>query len=80
MSELDWMTVKGFKSIASIEKLKLGAINVLMPTTAPSKRVELLVKGYQKPLFGNAAILEIGLGPIRSACPHFDSWMRRLES
>ena len=30
MPELDTITVKGFKSIASIEKLKLGAINVLI--------------------------------------------------
>ena len=30
MPELDWISVKGFKSIASIEKLKLGAINVVI--------------------------------------------------
>jgi hypothetical protein len=31
------------------------------PNTAPSKRVEALVPGYQKPLFGVLAVLEIGL-------------------
>jgi len=47
--------------------------------TAPSKRVAGLVPGYQKPLFGNIAALEIGLERMRQACPHFDSWVRRLE-
>jgi hypothetical protein len=50
------------------------------PDTAPSKRVEVLVPGYNKPLFGALAILEIGLGPIRAECPHFDGWLHQLES
>lgn len=49
------------------------------PTTAPSKRVENLVTGYEKPLFGTLAILEIGLDVIREECPHFRSWLERLE-
>jgi hypothetical protein len=50
------------------------------PNTAPSKRVAGLVQGYEKPLFGTLAILEIGLPRIREECPHFDAWMRHLES
>ncbi len=50
------------------------------PITAPSKRVEALIPGYQKPLFGNLAALEIGLDRIRAACPHFQSWLSRLEA
>jgi hypothetical protein len=50
------------------------------PETAPSKRVENLVPGYQKPLLGTLAILEIGLGRIRAECPRFDDWLRRLEA
>ncbi|MCU0663157.1 MAG: DUF4276 family protein [Myxococcota bacterium] len=50
------------------------------PVTAPSKRVEGLVKGYQKPLLGTLAILEIGLDPIRRECPHFRDWLTRLET
>ncbi|MGD0010950.1 MAG: DUF4276 family protein [Terriglobia bacterium] len=50
------------------------------PVTAPSKRVEELVPGYEKPLFGALAILEIGLDPIRAECPHFDDWLHQLES
>jgi hypothetical protein len=50
------------------------------PVYAPSKRVERLVRGYQKPLFGPLAIEEIGLEVIRSQCPHFDDWLTKLES
>lgn len=50
------------------------------PMSAPSKRVEELVRGYQKPLFGNVAALEIGLDAIRASCPHFDSWVTALEA
>ena len=50
------------------------------PMTAPSKRIEALVQGYQKPLLGNLAALEIGLGPIRAECPHFSQWLDRIEA
>jgi hypothetical protein len=49
------------------------------PTTAPSKRVENLYPGYEKPLHGIIAILEIGLPRIRQKCPHFDRWVSQLE-
>jgi len=49
------------------------------PITAPSKRVERLVAGYNKPLLGTLAILEIGLDAIRAECPHFHSWLTCLE-
>ena len=49
------------------------------PETAPSKRVEDLVPGYEKPLLGTLAVLEIGLPQIRVECPHFSSWLERLE-
>ena len=50
------------------------------PQTAPSKRVLQLVPGYQKPLLGALAAIEIGLEPIRAACPHFRAWLGRLEA
>lgn len=49
------------------------------PTTAPSKRIQAVIPGYQKPLFGNIAALEIGLDSIRAACPLFSAWVARLE-
>jgi hypothetical protein len=50
------------------------------PDTAPSKRVKGLVPGYEKPLLGMLAVLEIGLLRIRAECPHFDGWLSQLES
>jgi hypothetical protein len=50
------------------------------PETAPSKRVEGLVPGYEKPLLGTLAVLEIGLDAIRAECPHFNSWLTQLET
>lgn len=49
------------------------------PITAPSKRVESLVPGYEKPLLGTLAVLEIGLEAIRAECPHFRAWLEHLE-
>ena len=49
------------------------------PVTAPSKRVEDIVAGYEKPLLGSLAVLEIGLNRIRAECPHFNGWLDRLE-
>ena len=50
------------------------------PITAPSKRIEELVPGYQKPLMGMWAMQKIGLGTIRRECPHFREWLERLEA
>jgi hypothetical protein len=50
------------------------------PLTAPSKRVEGLLPGYQKPLLGTLAVLEIGLSKIRQECPRFDAWLKKLET
>jgi hypothetical protein len=50
------------------------------PVTAPSKRVQTLVPGYQKPLLGSLAAIHIGLKVIRSECPHFREWLARLEA
>ena len=49
------------------------------PITAPSKRVEKLVAGYNKPLLGTLAILEIGLEKLRNECPHSRHWLTQLE-
>ncbi len=37
MPELDYITIKGFKSIASVEKLKLGSINVVIGANGSGK-------------------------------------------
>jgi Domain of unknown function (DUF4276) len=50
------------------------------PETAPSKRIERLFPGYEKPLFGVLAAMGIGLATIRRECPHFNDWLNRLEA
>ena len=49
------------------------------PDTAPSKRIEGLMPGYQKPLHGLQAAQEIGLDAIRRECPQFSNWLDQLE-
>ena len=50
------------------------------PHTAPSKRVAAIIPGYQKPIFGNIAAIEIGIAAMRAECPNFDDWLERLEA
>jgi hypothetical protein len=50
------------------------------PVTAPSKRVEQLIPGYEKPLLGTLAVLEIGIDRICSECPNFRAWVESLEA
>ena len=47
--------------------------------TAPSKRIEALVPGYQKPTQGLLAVNAIGLAAISAECGHFRGWLERLE-
>lgn len=47
--------------------------------TAPSKRIEGLMPGYEKPLFGTLAALEIGLPKMREECVVLNRWVNRLE-
>lgn len=48
--------------------------------TSPSHRILALMPEYEKPLFGNIAILGIGLEKISQECPHFGAWLRKLEN
>ena len=51
------------------------------PETAPSKRIIKLYPEYErgKVKFGPSIAKEIGLEKIREKCPHFSSWISRLE-
>ncbi|EJG0981290.1 DUF4276 family protein [Vibrio parahaemolyticus] len=50
------------------------------PQTAPSKRIESLVWGYEKPLLGTLAALEVGLDRMREQCTLFDAWLKKIEA
>jgi Domain of unknown function (DUF4276) len=47
--------------------------------TAPSKRILSAMPEYQKTLHGPLIALAIGLDKIRGACPHFNSWLNKLD-
>lgn len=49
------------------------------PHTAPSKRIQAAMPGYQKTFHGPLIACDIGLDAIRAACPHFDSWLNVIE-
>lgn len=48
-------------------------------TTAPSKRLEYHIKGYNKIVFGAILASEIGLTRIRTKCPRFNYWLEKIE-
>lgn len=47
--------------------------------TAPSKRIKTLFPGYEKPLHGSLAALEIGLDAMRRECTLFNQWLNDIE-
>ncbi len=50
------------------------------PQTAPSKRILNLIRGYEKPLMGALAALEVGLDSMRENCELFDQWLSNIEA
>ena len=49
-------------------------------TTAPSKRLERLILGYNKIVYGADLAEEIGLERIRAKAVRFNDWIAKLES
>ncbi len=55
-------------------------------TTAPSKRLERIIRGYKsdtennKVFYGSLLAHDIGLQKIRSKCPRFNAWIAKLEN
>jgi hypothetical protein len=49
------------------------------PVTAPSKRIESLVRGYRKVLHGPTAAADIELSNLRIGCAWLDRWVKVLE-
>ncbi|MFN7119704.1 MAG: DUF4276 family protein [Saprospiraceae bacterium] len=46
--------------------------------TAPSKRLQKLIPGYEKPLFGPMIALENGIESMLQKCPRFNEWIHLL--
>jgi hypothetical protein len=49
-------------------------------TTAPSKRLETLIPGYLKVVYGACLASDLGLKKIREKCPRFSEWIDKMES
>jgi hypothetical protein len=50
------------------------------PITAPSKRLQKHIVGYDKIVYGATLAQETGLQPIRNKCPRFNNWISKLET
>jgi hypothetical protein len=50
------------------------------PQTAPSKRIISVIRGYEKPLMGVLAALEVGLDSMRDNCHLFNQWLSDIEA
>ncbi|MBR4898741.1 MAG: DUF4276 family protein [Prevotella sp.] len=49
------------------------------PETAPSKRMQKLIQGYNKVTYGVSLIEYTGIGIILKKCPHFKDWIEKLK-
>jgi hypothetical protein len=48
------------------------------PETAPSKRLEKIIRGYNKVVYGNIIVETIGLQNIINKCPRFNAWITKI--
>lgn len=48
--------------------------------TAPSKRLESNIPGYQKTFHGPLVTESVGLAALRASCSRFGAWIARLET
>lgn len=46
---------------------------------SPSHRLQRIIHGYNKIVYGNILAESIGLSTIRQKCPRFDSWLNSIE-
>ncbi len=72
--------------VAELETLAAGYASPELindgENTSPSKRIIAAIPEYRKakPTAGPQIAAVIGLETIRSKCPHFDAWLRKLET
>lgn len=73
--EIDMLKIeKAVQLASSPEDINNG------PNTAPSKRLEDAISGYNKVVYGACLAEEIGLGTIRAKCRRFNHWIEMLEN
>ena len=69
------------KLLADCEKFPSPELINDGSTTAPSKRINKFIPGYEDAKVSVAPLIakKIGLPAIRQKCPHFDAWISQLE-
>jgi len=50
------------------------------PDTAPSKRLKSICDNYRKTVKGMRVAREVTVATMREQCPHFNSWLEKLEA
>lgn len=70
------------KTKANLEKIRNSyqnpeEINLDKP---PSKRILNAIKEYKKVAHGFEISVEIGIEAMRQECPHFDTWLKKIEA
>ena len=65
---------KTFKEFTNPEMINNNREN------APSRRLERIIRGYNKVVYGDILSEAIGLTRIRAKSPRFDNWISRLEN
>lgn len=50
------------------------------PNTAPSKRLDRLIEGYNKIVYGSILVENIGMHNLRNKSPRFNNWIHKLEN
>lgn len=50
------------------------------PNTHPSQRLERIIDGYAKVVYGNILAEAIGIEKIRSKSPRFNQWIEKIET
>jgi hypothetical protein len=79
--EVAFPNVRSREALASIGRAFVSPEDIDEgPATAPSKRIIEVLPDFDKVVLGPLAVEEIGLEVVRSRCPHFDGWLRRLEA
>ncbi|MBF0308282.1 MAG: DUF4276 family protein [Magnetococcales bacterium] len=81
--KLNWEYLEHDEPIAKLVAIALSQDPELInegPETAPSKRILTHIPEYDKVVGGGMTVQKIGLETLRVKCPHFDAWVRSLES
>ncbi|MBT30737.1 MAG: hypothetical protein CMO01_13845 [Thalassobius sp.] len=50
------------------------------PDTAPSKRLDKLIEGYNKIVYGAILADTIGIVNLKAKSPRFNKWITQLEN